>query len=124
MKTSFRLAVQKAREEAGLIPKSSGTDSSAIVSNAPARQMEECAELMVHKYASELCVLIFPSRPLKVLPDEAAADLCATFQHVAFTHLEDRIKRALDYIESNKIPITALVGTETFVYTYIWYNVQ
>jgi tRNA A37 threonylcarbamoyltransferase TsaD len=37
------------------------------------------------------------------------ADLCATFQHIAFTHVEDRINRALDYVSDRNIDINALV---------------
>lgn len=37
-----------------------------------------------------------------------AQDLCASFQHVAFTHVEDRLKRALDYVDEHKVPITGV----------------
>jgi tRNA A37 threonylcarbamoyltransferase TsaD len=46
---------------------------------------------------------------LKTLSDAATADLCATFQDVAFSHVEDRIKRALDYVDNNNVPVTSLV---------------
>ena len=85
MKSSFRLAVVAARAAAGI------TDESKLrSSNAPANQMEESPE------------------PVE-LPSEAAADLCAAFQDVAFQHVEDRLHRALDYVEDNGVPVTALV---------------
>ena len=85
MKSSFRLAVMAARAAAGI------TDESKLRStNAPANQMEESPE------------------PVE-LPVEVAADLCASFQDVAFQHVEDRLNRALDYIDDNEVPISALV---------------
>ena len=75
------MAVQKAREREGL-----DVDST----NAPASQME--------------------AAPAPVaLSDAAAADLCATFQDVAFAHVEDRLRRALVYLEDQGTHATALV---------------
>ena len=45
----------------------------------------------------------------QTLPPNVCADLCATFQEVAFAHIEDRIHRALDYIDDNAIPVDSLV---------------
>ena len=50
-----------------------------------------------------------PLSARKTLSSAAASDLCAAFQDVAFSHLEDRIKRALDYVEDQQINVTALV---------------
>ena len=61
LKNSFRMSVIKAREELGIIDYES--------TNAPAGQMETAP-------------------PPVVLPDTVAADLCATFQNVAFSHVE------------------------------------
>ena len=83
LKNSFRMAVQRAREEEGLVGE--GT-------NAPANQMEEIS-----------------SGDVVVLSDGAAADLCYHFQDIAFTHLEDRLKRALDVLDKDKIMCTSLV---------------
>ena len=82
LKNAFRVAVQKARELEGLDVEST---------NAPASQME--------------------TAPTPVaLSDAAAADLCATFQDVAFSHVEDRLRRALVYCEDNEgVRATALV---------------
>ena len=82
LKNAFRVAVVKAREDCGL-------DGSS--NNAPAQQMQSVeAESIVS------------------LPDNVAADLCATFQNIAFLHVEDRIKRALTYLRDNNIPINSL----------------
>jgi tRNA A37 threonylcarbamoyltransferase TsaD len=35
--------------------------------------------------------------------------LCADFQDVAFEHLEDRLRRALDFVDYQGIPVTSLV---------------
>jgi tRNA A37 threonylcarbamoyltransferase TsaD len=43
------------------------------------------------------------------LPDEVAANLCASFQDVAFTHVEDRIKRAMEYIDGSDLNVSSLV---------------
>ena len=43
------------------------------------------------------------------MPDEVTGKLCADFQDVAFTHVEDRIKRALDYVDEAYIHVNALV---------------
>jgi N6-L-threonylcarbamoyladenine synthase len=37
------------------------------------------------------------------------SDLCAAFQDVAFTHVEDRLSRALDFVEDSGVAVTALV---------------
>ena len=61
LKNSFRMSVMKAREDVGI--------SDYESTNAPAGQMEAAP-------------------PPVVLPDNTAADLCATFQNVAFSHVE------------------------------------
>lgn len=35
--------------------------------------------------------------------------LCADFQDVAFDHLEDRLRRALDFVDYQRVPVTSLV---------------
>jgi len=81
LKNQFRITVCKVREEAGLAP--DGT-------NAPARQGERAPE------------------PL-VLPRDVQADLCASFQHTAFGHVEDRLHRALDYVDEEGLNVRSLV---------------
>lgn len=81
LKNSFRVAVQKARQECGL---------DADSTNAPPGQNMESPEPVM-------------------LPDSITADLCATFQDTAFSHVEDRITRALDYIDDRNIKINGLV---------------
>ena len=49
------------------------------------------------------------STDTQTLPPNICADLCATFQEVAFAHIEDRIQRALDYIDDNGISVDSLV---------------
>ena len=61
LKNSFRMSVMKAREDLGISDYGS--------TNAPAGQMEAAP-------------------PPVVLPSSTAADLCATFQNVAFSHVE------------------------------------
>jgi hypothetical protein len=61
-----------------------------IGNNAPAQSGEEAPELIV-------------------LSDKSTFDLCASFQTVAFTHVEDRIKTALHYLDNNGVNVTALV---------------
>lgn len=84
LKNSFRLAVLNARKSVGL---PDGT-------NAPAGQHEESPELIS-------------------LPDGVAADLCHSFQHVAFSHVEDRVGRAMDYFEDHSPMRTRSDPTET-----------
>ena len=81
MKNQFRLAVETVRAETGIL---------ASATNAPAGQMEEVSELVS-------------------LPDKDAADLCASFQDVAFAHVEDRLKRAMEYIEKTGLGVSSLV---------------
>ena len=47
--------------------------------------------------------------PSQTLSDSATADLCASFQSVAFSHVVDRLKHAINYVEDNEVEITALV---------------
>eukprot|EP01041_Mallomonas_annulata_P006077 gene6077-12262_t len=90
LKNAFRVAVSNARVEAGL------QDGDAT--NAPAGQMQESPELIV-------------------LPETVTADLSATFQAVAFQHVEDRVARAMYYVErevqrteeQSKEPLTLVV---------------
>jgi N6-L-threonylcarbamoyladenine synthase len=44
-----------------------------------------------------------------MLPEAITADLCATFQDTAFSHVEDRLSRALDYVDDRNIKINGLV---------------
>ena len=83
LKNSFRMAVQRAREAEGLLGE--GT-------NAPANQMEEVN-----------------TEDVVSLSDSAAADLCYHFQDLAFTHLEDRLKRALDIVDKDGTLCSSLV---------------
>ena len=80
LKNSFRVAVQNARQEYGL-----DVDST----NAPLGQNMEAPEPVM-------------------LPDAITADLCATFQDTAFSHVEERISRALDYIDDRNIKINVI----------------
>eukprot|EP01035_Chromulina_nebulosa_P018958 gene18958-24768_t len=84
LKNAFRLLIDKCREEEGL---QSG------ITNAPSNTLEETKEIIR-------------------LPDQITADLCATLQDVAFAHVENKLKRALDYIEYHNIKLTsvAVVG--------------
>lgn len=50
-----------------------------------------------------------PSWPVQTLPYPIACDLCASFQRVAFRHVQDRVHRAMEYIHSNGIPVRSLV---------------
>ena len=75
LKNSFRMAVDKARESEGL---------SAGGTNAPVNQMQPLDDSHVVS-----------------LSDGMAADLCFHFQDIAFSHLEDRLGRALDIIEED-----------------------
>lgn len=75
LKNSFRMTVDKARESEGL---SSGD------TNAPANQMQPIEDVHVVS-----------------LSDGMAADLCFHFQDIAFSHLEDRLGRALDIIDGD-----------------------
>ena len=75
LKNSFRMAVNRARVAEGL---------AAEGTNAPANQMEE-----------------IKSDAVVSLSASASADLCYHFQDIAFTHLEDRLKRALDVADQD-----------------------
>ena len=81
LKNAFRLTVQSARRSEGL---------DVDVTNAPASQGEQITGTVV-------------------LPEKVQADLCASFQHTAFAHVEDRLTRALDYVEKEGISIESLV---------------
>lgn len=43
------------------------------------------------------------------LPEDVTNKLCADFQHVAFSHVEDRLKNALDYVDHENIPVSSLI---------------
>lgn len=75
LKNSFRMAVERAREAEGL---------SAGRTNAPANQMQPIDDANVVS-----------------LSDGISADLCFHFQDIAFSHLEDRLGRALDIIDDD-----------------------
>ena len=81
LKNAFRLAVQSARRNEGL---------DEDVTNAPSSQGEQITDAVV-------------------LPENVQADLCASFQHTAFSHVEDRLTRALDYVEKEGLSIGCLV---------------
>lgn len=74
LKNSFRMAVDRARAQAGL-PLGS--------TNAPLQQHMPVAETDVVS-----------------LPDTVAAELCYAFQDIAFAHIEDRVDRALEWISA------------------------
>ncbi len=40
---------------------------------------------------------------------EVAGRLCAEFQDTAFLHVEDRVGRALDYVDRFQVPVQSLV---------------
>jgi tRNA A37 threonylcarbamoyltransferase TsaD len=75
LKNSFRKEVVKYRTLLGL-------DSSST--NAPAHQMEEANEVVT-------------------LPYDIAAYLCHAYQEVAFQHVEDRLKRAFQYLDERQM---------------------
>ena len=43
---------------------------------------------------------------MQTLSDAATSDLCASFQAVAFQHVEDRLKHALNYVERQLLGMT------------------
>jgi N6-L-threonylcarbamoyladenine synthase len=45
----------------------------------------------------------------QTLSDAATADLCASFQSVAISHVVDRLKHAINYVQDNGVSVTALV---------------
>lgn len=47
--------------------------------------------------------------PHQTLPEDVTAQLCAEFQDVAFQHVEDRLRRALQYMQREGIEANALV---------------
>jgi N6-L-threonylcarbamoyladenine synthase len=81
LKNQFRMSVKVAREAAGL---------STEDTNAPARQGETAPAPVV-------------------LPEDVQADLCASFQATAFAHVEDRLHRALDYVDEEGLSVQSLV---------------
>eukprot|EP01038_Epipyxis_sp_PR26KG_P004396 gene4396-6217_t len=83
LKTSLRTHIMKIREIYGL---------DVTSTNAPSGEMEELT-----------------SNDIVALPEQVTYDLCASLQNAAFSHLEDRIKRALDYLDTNNISVNALV---------------
>lgn len=83
LKNQFRVAVEKVRKQYNLTSRTS---------NAPVESMQ-----MVLKES------------IVSLPSQVQADLSATFQDVAFSHIEDRVKRAIDYIDESGLNIDTLV---------------
>lgn len=81
LKNSFRKEVQKHRASLGL---------DVASTNAPLHQMGVVSDPIA-------------------LPDNISAYLCYAFQDVAFQHVEDRLKRALKYIDSKDLDIKSLV---------------
>lgn len=87
--------------------------------NAPANQMEQISKdivvgisyffFRIHNFFCTFCIDFENFNLCQTLPPNVCADLCATFQEVAFAHIEDRIHRALDYIDDNAIPVDSLV---------------
>mmetsp|Transcript_15043 Transcript_15043/g.25028 ORF Transcript_15043/g.25028 Transcript_15043/m.25028 type:complete len:560 (+) Transcript_15043:96-1775(+) len=84
LKNQFRLAVTEARAREGW------NETEIDRTNAPSGQMEETGDVVT-------------------LSDMTTGRLCAEFQTVAFAHVEDRLKRALDYVDRFQVPITSLV---------------
>lgn len=86
LKNSFRVAVQHAREKEMNSTSTPSTSTlhtgTATSTNAPSGNME-------------------PTDPTEVitLSPTVSDELCYHFQDIAFTHLEDRLDRALDYCE-------------------------
>lgn len=83
LKNAFRGDVSRAREYTGL---------DANSTNAPKAQMQETT---VDEIIS--------------LPLEISSQLCDNFQDAAFSHLEDRVNRALNYLDDKSIKANALV---------------
>ena len=50
------------------------------------------------------------------LPEEAADELCYHFQDIAFTHVEDRVKRALDWVEHREVKKVETNGANAYAY--------
>lgn len=83
LKNQFRIAVEKSRKQHNLTAESS---------NAPTESMQVVTKGSVIS-----------------LPFQTQADLSATFQDVAFSHVEDRVKRAIHYVDENNLSIDSLV---------------
>lgn len=49
------------------------------------------------------------NKSFQTLSDTATADLCASFQSVAISHVVDRLKHAINYVQDNGVSVTALV---------------
>ena len=83
LKNQFRIAVEKARIDHNL---------TSDTSNAPTESMQA---VMKDNVVS--------------LPFQIQADLSATFQDAAFSHVEDRVRRAILYIEESHFNVDSFV---------------
>ena len=83
LKNQFRIAVEKLRHLCNL---------TSTASNAPLDSMQVVIEDSIVS-----------------LPCQVQADLSATFQDAAFSHIEDRVRRAIDYVDENGLIIDSLV---------------
>lgn len=97
-------------------------DPSAVELPVPMRRRKDC-DFSYAGLKNALRVQIQAARDRSNLPPDAklaeddVADLAASFQHVAVTHLEDRLHRALDmlhrdpaFADLSEPPVLALVG--------------
>lgn len=102
LKNQFRMAVESSRTEHGLDSSSTNAPPSTVpIALSPASPLLSCLSLATLQLEATVDTVS--------LPETAAADLCASFQHAAFTHVEDRIRRAMDYVERNNLNVTTLV---------------
>ena len=83
LKNQFRIAVEKLRQLYNL---------TSTASNAPVDSMQVVIEDSIVS-----------------LPCQVQADLSATFQDAAFSHIEDRVRRAIDYVDESGLSIDSLV---------------
>ncbi|CAM9879778.1 unnamed protein product, partial [Choristocarpus tenellus] len=83
LKNAFRLAVTRAEEEYG------GGEGVQGGQEEGASGMEEGGTSFTGRHVMSCHVS-------KTLPESVKADLCASFQHTAIRHLEERVRRAMD----------------------------
>jgi tRNA A37 threonylcarbamoyltransferase TsaD len=53
------------------------------------------------------------------ITDKSTFDLCASFQTAAFTHVEDRIKTALNYLDNNGVNVSVCIYVCIFMCIYM-----
>ena len=54
------------------------------------------------------CYCVLTLRP-QTLPEEVTGKLCYDFQNVAFAHVEDRLRYALEFVDHENIPVSSLI---------------